>query len=64
MVPKQAVFFITKDGKAYQVKGAMKRLTEGAAFDNMKSWNDPKHPGHAVAVVEAEEVFSGAEKLI
>ena len=54
---------MTKDGKAYQVKGSLERLTEGEIFDDMKSWNGDR-PGHAVAVLSVEEAYSGAEKLL
>jgi len=30
----------------------------------MKKWNPPKHPGHAAAALKAEEIYSGAEKLL
>jgi len=29
----------------------------------MKKWNPQKHPGHAAAALNVEEVSSGAEKL-
>ena len=58
-----SVLFITKDNKAYQVKGTLEYHTEGALFDFMKSWNPEKHPGHAAAVLRVEEAFSGAKKL-
>ena len=58
-----SVLFITKDNKAYQVKGVLEYHTEGALFDFMKSWNPEKHPGHAAAVLRVEEAFSGAKKL-
>ena len=57
------LLFITKEGKAYQVKGTVERLTEGPEFDDMKTWNGER-PGHAVAVLHIEEVYSGAEKLV
>jgi len=60
---KGALLFITKDGKAYQIKGTLEYHTEGEVFDDMKTWNSPKHPGHAAAAVCVEEVYSGAEKL-
>jgi hypothetical protein len=28
----------------------------------MKKWNPQKHPGHAAAALNVEEVYSGAEK--
>lgn len=55
--------FITKEGKAYQVKGGIDYQTEGPAYDIMKASHKPQHPGVAVAVVRVEEVYSGAEKL-
>ena len=58
-----AILFITKEGKAYQVKGKLEYHTEGEIFDDMKKLNPEKHPGHAAAVLNIEEVYSGAEKL-
>jgi len=58
-----SILFMTKDGKAFQVKGALERLTEGEIFDDMKSWNGER-PGHAAAVLTVEEAYSGAEKLL
>ena len=61
---KASVLFITKDDKSYQIKGGVKHYTSGPEFDNMKSWNPERLPGHGVAVIAIEEVFSGAEKII
>lgn len=61
--PKSAILFITKADKAYQVKGTLSYHTEGEIFDDMKTWNPEKHPGHAAAALTVEEVYSGAEKL-
>ena len=58
-----SILFMTKDGKAFQVKGTVERLTEGEIFDDMKSWNGDR-PGHAAAVLTVEEAYSGAEKLL
>ena len=46
---KGSLLFITAEKKAYQVKGIVEYHTDGPIFDNMKSWNDPKHPGVAAA---------------
>ncbi len=59
-----SVLYLTPDKKAYQVKGRIEYLTEGEIFTGMKSWNDPKHPGVAAAVLHVEEVYSGAERLL
>ena len=58
------VLFLTKDRKAFQVKGSVDYENSGPIFDDMKEWIDPKLPGLAVAVVNVEEVFSGADKLL
>ena len=52
-----------KDGKAYQVKGRIEYHKAGEVFNHMKTWNPPNHPGHAAAALEAEEVYSGAQKI-
>lgn len=57
------VLFITKDRKAYQVKGSLEVLTEGPLFDDMKRWNPPHLAGRAVAVLRVEQVFAGREQL-
>ena len=59
-----ALLFITKDGKAYQAKGTVEYHRVGEVFESMKSWNPPKHPGHAAASLRVEEVYSGATKLV
>ncbi len=61
--PKGSILFITKDNKAYQVKGTLSYHMEGEIFDDMKTWNPEKHPGHAAAALTVEEVYSGVEKL-
>ena len=43
---KGSVLFITKDGTAYQAKGTIEYHREGEVFDDMKTWNPEKHPGH------------------
>ncbi|MBN2050911.1 MAG: pyridoxamine 5'-phosphate oxidase family protein [Spirochaetales bacterium] len=60
---KGSLLFITKEGDSYQVKGTVEYYQDGAYFENMKTWNPVKHPGHGVAVIRVEEVYSGAEKL-
>lgn len=59
-----SLLYITAEKEAYQIKGNIEYLTEGAIFADMKTWNDPKHPGVAAAVLHVKEVYSGAEKLL
>jgi predicted pyridoxine 5'-phosphate oxidase superfamily flavin-nucleotide-binding protein len=59
-----SLLFITQEGKAYQLKGAFEYLTGGEIYADMKTWLDPKHPGHAAVVLHVEQVFSGATQLV
>lgn len=59
-----ALLFMTKEGKAYQLKGAIEYSTKGEMFDFMKCWNPKEHPGNAAAALKVDEVYSGAEKLL
>ena len=61
---KGSILFITKDGKAYQIKGSIEYHKEGKVFEDMKRWNPKQRPGHAAAVLKVEEVYTGAEKLL
>ena len=61
---KGSLLFITKDQKAYQLKGSFEYHKEGEIFDDMRKWNPPEHPGHAAAVLNVEQVYSGAEQLL
>jgi uncharacterized protein len=58
------LLFLTKERKSYQLKGRFEYHTSGPIFADMKTWNPPKHPGHAAAVLKVEQVFSGAERLL
>ncbi len=59
-----SILFITKEDKAFQVKGPIEYHTDGEVFDDMKQWNPAKHPGNAAAALKVEEVYSGAERLL
>ena len=58
-----SILFITGEGKAYQVKGALEYCTDGPIFEDMKKWLEPKYPGIAATVLVVEKVYSGAEQL-
>ena len=60
---KASVLFITDEDKAFQIKGTIEYYKDGAIFEDMKKWNPENLPGHAVAVVKVEDVYSGATKL-
>lgn len=61
---KASLLFITKEKKAFQIKGAIELQDSGPVFDAMKRINPEKYPGHSVAVLHVEAVFSGAEQLV
>lgn len=61
---KGSILFITKEDKSFQLKGMLSYFTEGELFDDMKKWNPTRLPGHGVAVLEIQEVFAGAQKLL
>lgn len=61
---KGSLLFITSEDKSFQIKGHFEYRAEGPLFEDMKKWNPERLPGHAAAAVKAEEVYSGAEKLL
>ncbi len=61
---KGTILFITKDNKAFQVKGKLSYHRDGAIYEDMKKWNPSQHPGHAAVALTVEEVYSGATKLL
>lgn len=59
-----SLLFLTKERKAFQLKGSASYQTSGKLFEEMKTgWLDKKYPGRAAVVIDIEEVYSGAEKL-
>ncbi len=61
---KGAILFMTADKKACQIKGDLEYHTSGPVFEDMKTWNPEKHPGHAAAALVLNEAYSGAERLL
>jgi len=60
-----SLLYITKEKKAFQLKGSAQYQTSGKIFDEMKNvWLDTKYPGRAAVVIDIEEVYSGDEKLV
>jgi hypothetical protein len=59
-----SLLFITDGMKTYQVKGRLEYLTSGDLFDEMRQAVDAKHPRAAVVLLHADEVYSGAEKVV
>jgi uncharacterized protein len=61
---KATLLFITKNRKAYQVKGTVEYQTKGPLHEEMLTWADPKHPRKGVAILNTETIFKGKEKLL
>lgn len=61
---KVSVLFITSQNKSFQIKGTVEYHKNGDVFDDMKKWNPEKHPGHAAALVNVEEIYCGADRLL
>lgn len=61
---KGSVLFMDESEKAFQIKGFISYHTKGEIFNNMKSWNPKEHPGHAVAALAVERIYSGAEQIL
>ena len=59
-----SLLFMTRERKAYQVKGRLTYHRSGSVFDAMKTWNPQKHPGHAAVALTAEEAYCGAVRLL
>jgi predicted pyridoxine 5'-phosphate oxidase superfamily flavin-nucleotide-binding protein len=61
---KVCALFISKERKAYQIKGTIDYSSNGPHYEEMLLWADPKHPRKGVAVLNTEEVFRGSDKLV
>jgi len=59
-----SVLFLTNEDKSFQIKGRIEYHSEGPLFENMKSWNPERLPGHRAAALKVEEVYKGAEKIL
>ncbi|OQY08293.1 MAG: pyridoxamine 5-phosphate oxidase [Desulfobacteraceae bacterium 4572_123] len=61
---KASILYITKEKKAFQIKGTLDYHIDGDIYEDMKNrWLDKKYPGHGAVVLNIEEVYSGAEQL-
>ena len=58
------LLYIAPERESYQVKGKLEYYETGPIYDDMKSWLDPKFPGKGALVLNIEEVYYGAEKVV
>jgi len=60
---KASLLFLTHERKSFQLKGSIELQENGPIYEAMKKLNPAQYPGHGVAVLHVEEVFSGADRL-
>lgn len=61
---KASLLYIAPEREAYQVKGTIEHHPSGPVFDNMKSWLNPNYPGKSAVLLNIEEVYYGANRLV
>jgi predicted pyridoxine 5'-phosphate oxidase superfamily flavin-nucleotide-binding protein len=61
---KGVLLYIAPERESYQVKGSLEYYEEGPIYDDMKKWLDPKFPGKGALVLNIEEVYYGADKVV
>jgi predicted pyridoxine 5'-phosphate oxidase superfamily flavin-nucleotide-binding protein len=61
---KGVLLYIAPERESYQIKGSLEYYTDGPVYDDMKSWLDVKFVGKGAVVLNIEEVYYGAEKVV
>lgn len=61
---KGSLLYIAPERETYQVKGTLEYYTDGPIYENMKKWLDPKFPGKGALVLNIEEVYYGAKRVV
>ena len=59
-----SLLFIAPEREAYQIKGTVEHHPEGPVYDDMKRWLNPNYPGKSAVLLNIEEVYYGAERLV
>ena len=59
-----SLLMIAPEREAYQIKGSLNYYTEGAVYDEMKAWLDPKFAGVGATILNIESIYYGAEKIL
>ena len=59
-----ALLYIAPEREAYQVKGSLEYHTSGPIYADMKNWLDNKYAGKGALVLNIEEVYYGAERVV
>ena len=61
---KGVLLYIAPERESYQVKGTLEYYTDGPIYEDMKNWLEPKFPGKGALVLNIEEVYYGAERVV
>ncbi len=61
---KASLLYLAPEREAYQVKGTIEHHPSGPVFDDMKSWLSPNYPGKSAVLLNIEEVYYGAERVV
>lgn len=61
---KASLLFLTREKKAYQMKGEIRLEFDGPVFEAMMAVKPEQYLAKSVAVLRVEEVYSGAERLM
>ncbi|MEJ2114468.1 MAG: pyridoxamine 5'-phosphate oxidase family protein [Gammaproteobacteria bacterium] len=61
---KGVLLYIAPERESYQIKGSLEYYTDGPVYNDMKSWLDAKFVGKGAVVLNIEEVYYGAEKVV
>ena len=59
-----SLLMIAPERESYQIKGNLEYATEGPAYEEMKSWLDPKFAGVGAVTLHIDSIYYGAEKVL
>jgi len=61
---KIAFAVLDGDKGSYQIKGTAERLTEGDMFGEVQKWVPDRLPRVAAVVMNVEEIYKGAKRIV
>ncbi len=61
---KASLLYIAPEREAYQIKGTIEHHPDGPVFDDMKRWLNPNYPGKSAVLLNIEEVYYGAKRVV
>ena len=61
--PKMSFAVLSENDGSFQIKGTVRRFTDGPMYDEVQTWVPEKLPREAAVVLTVEQVYNGAKKL-